>query len=241
MGKVHAWLFCRDYTRGASWQRDVAIEQLEWEVLKLERHLATSPEDPSLYRACWEKWEELRALEDHWAWGAFVQSRICLLREMDHDSCFFYALEKKVAEDGTSLMDLEEMRGRARTFYTSLFSPDLTEPDSCRVLWDRLPMVSVGDRDWLKLPLTLAELSEALCCLPTNKSLSMDGLTVQFYHVFWDVLGPDLVTIWAESLESGVFPLSCRRAMLALLPKKGDDHDLRIGVSSRSSAWSIRS
>ncbi|CAM2114395.1 unnamed protein product [Caretta caretta] len=54
----------------------------------------------------------------------------------------------------------------------------------------------------------------------------MDGLTVEFYHVFWDVLGPDLVTVWAESLQSGVLPLSCRRAVLALL-LKGDFHDLR--------------
>ncbi|CAM2098769.1 unnamed protein product [Caretta caretta] len=45
--------------------------------------------------------------------------------------------------------------------------------------------------------------------MPTNKSPGMDGLTVEFYCVFWDVLSPDLVTIWAESLQSGVFPLSC--------------------------------
>ncbi|CAM2106951.1 unnamed protein product [Caretta caretta] len=63
--------------------------------------------------------------------------------------------------------------------------------------------------------------------MPTNKSPGMDGLTVEFYHVFWDVLGPDLVTIWAESLQSRFLPLSCRRAVLALLPKKGDCHDLR--------------
>ncbi|CAM2106107.1 unnamed protein product [Caretta caretta] len=63
--------------------------------------------------------------------------------------------------------------------------------------------------------------------MPTNKSPGMDGLTVEFYHVFWDVLSPDLVTLWAESLQSGVLPLSCRRAVLASLPKKGDLHDLR--------------
>ncbi|CAM2103394.1 unnamed protein product [Caretta caretta] len=87
-------------------------------------------------------------------------------------------------------------------------------------------MVSAGDRDRLELPLTLAEFSEALRRMPTNKSPGMDRLTVEFYHVFWDVLGPDLVTVWAESLQSGVLPLSFRRAMLALLPKKGDLHDL---------------
>ncbi|CAM2119791.1 unnamed protein product [Caretta caretta] len=62
--------------------------------------------------------------------------------------------------------------------------------------------------------------------MPTNKSPGMDGLTVEFYRVFWDVLSPDLVTVWAKSLKSGVLHLSCRRAVLALLPNKGDLCDL---------------
>ncbi|CAM2119584.1 unnamed protein product [Caretta caretta] len=72
LGKVRARLFCRDYTRDSSRRRNAAIEQLEREVLELERRLATSPEDPLLCGACREKWEELRALEDHRARGAFV-------------------------------------------------------------------------------------------------------------------------------------------------------------------------
>ncbi|CAM5161140.1 unnamed protein product [Natator depressus] len=92
---------------------------------------------------------------------------------------------------------------------------------------NEFPTVRTGDRDRLELPLTLAEFSEALRRMSTNKSPGMDGLTVEFYCVFWDVLGPDLVTVWAESLQSGVLPLSCRRAVLALLPKKGDLRDLR--------------
>ncbi|CAM2110250.1 unnamed protein product [Caretta caretta] len=237
LGKVRAKLFCRDYTRGTSRRRNVAIEQLEREVLEMERRLATNPEDPSLCGVCQEKREELRALEDHQARGAFVRSRIHLLREMDRGSRFFYALEKTsgakkhvtclLAEDGTPLTDPEEMCGRARDFYTSLFSPDPTDHGACGVLWEELPTVSVDDRDRLELPLTLAEFSEALRRMPTNKSPGMDGLTVEFYRVFWDILGPDLVTVWAESLQSGVLLLSCRRAVLALLPKKGDLRDLR--------------
>ncbi|CAM5153391.1 unnamed protein product [Eretmochelys imbricata] len=213
------------------------MEQLEREALELERHLAASPEDPSLCGACWEKREELWALKDNWAWGAFVRSLVHLLREMDRGSHFFYAVEKSggakkhmtclLAEDRTPLTILAEMCGRARVFYAGLFSPEPTDPDACRVLWDGLPMVSMGDRDWLELPLILTKFLEALHCMPTNKSLGMDRLTVQFYCMFWDVLSPDLVTVWAESLESGVLPLSCRRAVLALLPKKGDPRNLR--------------
>ncbi|CAM4636915.1 unnamed protein product [Lepidochelys olivacea] len=185
LGKVRTWLFCRDYTWGTSRRRNAAIEQLEWEVLELEKHLAASPEDPLLCGACREKREELRALEDHQARGTFVRSRIRLLREMDHSSCFFYALEKMrgakkhvtclLTEDSTLLTELAEMCGRARAFYASLFSPDPTDPSACRVLWEELPTVSASDRDRLELPLTLAKFSEALRRMPTNKSPGMDG------------------------------------------------------------------
>ncbi|CAM2120088.1 unnamed protein product [Caretta caretta] len=156
---------------------------------------------------------------------------------MDRGSRFFYALEKTrgakkhvsclLVEDSTPLTEPVEMCGRARAFYASLFSPDPTNPSTCRVLWEELPTVSARDRDRLELSLTLAEFLEALHCMPTNKSPGMDGLMVEFYHMFWDVLGPDLVTVWAESLQSGVLPLSCRRTVLALLPKKGDLRNLR--------------
>ncbi|CAM2108998.1 unnamed protein product [Caretta caretta] len=220
LGKVRAKLFCCDYTWSTSRRRNEAIEQLEWEVLEMERHLAASPEDLFLCGACREKREELRALEDYRARGAFVQSRIRLLREMDCGSRFFYALEKMrrakkhitclLAENGTTLTDPVEMCGRACDFYTSLFSPDPTDPGACRVLWEELPMVSLGHRDRLELPVTLAEFSEALRHMPTNKFPGMDGLTVEFYRMFWDVLGPDLATVWDESLQGRVLPLSCR-------------------------------
>ncbi|CAM2119836.1 unnamed protein product [Caretta caretta] len=57
LGKVRAKLFCRDYTRGTSRRRNAAIEQLEREVLEMERCLAADPEDPSLCGECWEKRE----------------------------------------------------------------------------------------------------------------------------------------------------------------------------------------
>ncbi|CAM2108704.1 unnamed protein product [Caretta caretta] len=72
VGKVCARLFCRDYTRGSSQRRDAVIGQLEREVLEIERRLASGPEDPPLRAAYREKWEELQALEDHRAQGAFI-------------------------------------------------------------------------------------------------------------------------------------------------------------------------
>ncbi|CAM2111025.1 unnamed protein product [Caretta caretta] len=41
--KVCTRLICCDYTWGTSWLSDVVIEQLEWEVLELERRLIAIP------------------------------------------------------------------------------------------------------------------------------------------------------------------------------------------------------
>ncbi|CAM5171958.1 unnamed protein product [Natator depressus] len=101
-----------------------------------------------------------------------------------------------LAADGTPLRDPVEMCERAQAFYAGLFSSD--PADACRVLWDKLPTVSVGDWDRLALPLTLAKFLEALYLMPTNKFLGMDRLTVEFYRMFWDALVHHLGQVIAE-------------------------------------------
>ncbi|CAM2111737.1 unnamed protein product [Caretta caretta] len=96
---------------------------------------------------------------------------------MDSSSRFFYALEKRrgtkkhviclPAEDSTPLTDLVEMCGRARAFYTSLFFPDPTDPNACRVLWDNSLWSAQATETGFSC-LTLAEFLEALCRMPTN-------------------------------------------------------------------------
>ncbi|CAM2102608.1 unnamed protein product [Caretta caretta] len=116
-------------------------------------------------------------------------------------SHFIYFLEKKkrgaksitclLAEDGTPLTDPEKMQERTRAFY--LFSPDPPDANACRLLRDDLPMVRTGNQDWLKLPLTLAKFQEAVYQMPTNKSPDINGLTVDCYQMFCEVINLDLV------------------------------------------------
>lgn len=64
--------------------------------------------------------------------------------------------------------------------------------------------------------------SKILHLMPTNKSLGINGLTIELYHIFWDILHPHLAIIWTESLEE--LPMLCK---LGLLPKRGDLCNLR--------------
>ena len=49
-----------------------------------------------------------------------------------------------------------------------------------------------------------------------------DGLPMEFYVVFWDLLGGDLVDDFNSSLETGLQPFSHLEPLIVLIFKKGD-------------------
>ncbi|KAI3373356.1 hypothetical protein L3Q82_006654 [Scortum barcoo] len=79
----------------------------------------------------------------------------------------------------------------------------------------------------LEAQLTPQELYAALMSLKSGKAPGIDGLPVDFYKSFWSVLGEDLLEVFNNCLERGRLPLSCRRAVITLLPKKGDLQELK--------------
>ncbi len=92
-----------------------------------------------------------------------------------------------------------------------------------------LTLSRVSEEGNLKLSkaLSLEELHNALRGMESGKAPGIDGLPVDFYKSFWSVLGEDLLAVLNESLAEGRLPLSCRRAVLTLLPKKGDLTDIK--------------
>ena len=49
------------------------------------------------------------------------------------------------------------------------------------------------------------------------------GFQSIFINIFWDTLGHDFLDAVLFSLQKGKFPKSCRRAILTLLPKCGNN------------------
>ena len=69
--------------------------------------------------------------------------------------------------------------------------------------------------------LTVEEARVAMEGLASGKSPGWDGLPIEFYQTFWDVLGSDLV--FNASYCFGLLPSSQRSALIiSLLFKKGD-------------------
>ncbi|KAI5086087.1 hypothetical protein C0J45_23491, partial [Silurus meridionalis] len=74
----------------------------------------------------------------------------------------------------------------------------------------------------LEKPLCAQELWKVLQIMEKGKAPGLDGLPIEFHKAFWEVLGEDLLDVLNESIAEGFLPVSCRRAVITLLPKKGD-------------------
>ncbi len=58
--------------------------------------------------------------------------------------------------------------------------------------------------------------------MENGKAPGIDGLPVDLYKSLWSTLGEDLMEVLRDGVSVGGLPLSCRRAVLALLQKKGN-------------------
>jgi len=74
--------------------------------------------------------------------------------------------------------------------------------------------------------LTHSECLNAIKKMKPNKSPGLDGLTIEFYAKFWELLGEFLVSVYNESYENGVLPSTQRLSVFSLIFKNGDEEEI---------------
>lgn len=87
--------------------------------------------------------------------------------------------------------------------------------------------------------LQLDELHSVLQSMQGRRAQVVDGLTIEFYRVFYDVVAHDMLDVFNEILVLRSLPLSCRRAVVILLPKKGKKTS-KFGTLCPSCVWITR-
>ncbi len=99
-----------------------------------------------------------------------------------------------------------------------LYSTESTDEKSQNELLKNLPHLTSEDKQTLDSSITFDELSAAVSGLASGRTPGIDGLPGEFYKHFWTLIGTDLY----EVFHVGLLPKCCQRAVLTLLPKKGD-------------------
>ena len=176
---------------------------------------------------------ELESMVKEEGQGALIRSRFNILNKIDKGTSFFFDLEKKngkskqmthvILENGHVVDDVVGISRCVREYYSELFSPaSVMKEEQSKIVYG-LKQLSEEDKKMCDVGLNFNEITVAMTSLSINKSPGMDGLPVNFYSKFWDVLGRDLYDVILFSIEEGELPLSHRRAVLTLLPKDGNN------------------
>lgn len=232
-GKVLIRDFCQKYTLNVTRDLAQSMKILETEITVLQDLLASKKNNRKHIDDLKEKKSFLVDLLGVKAKGALVRSRFQTVAQMDAPSKFFFNLEIKKGQSkmihtlrsatGQELTEPADIRCCAVGFFSDLYKSELrkwgAEADH---FLEGLPKVDEESNNDLQQTLSLKELYTAMMSLDNGKSPGIDGLPVEFYKTLWPVIGEDLLTVFNDSLKRGLLPLSCRRAVITLLPKKGD-------------------
>ena len=112
-------------------------------------------------------------------------------------------------------------------FYTNLYKDDSLTPsiDLLNSFLENpeIPRLTADNALICEGKFTVAECFKSLQLLENNKSPGEDGLTVEFYEAFWNIVGNLMVESLNYSYDHGELSNSQKRAIITLVEKKDKD------------------
>ena len=167
-----------------------------------------------------------------------MRSRVRWVECVEVSSAFFFRLEKKRAAhrwvaalrkpDGTLVSSPSDLCSSFVAFYSSLFSASCTDSSvQDSLLANISSFLSANQASQCEGLLTLGQCHSALLGMARRKAPGSDGLPMEFYVRFWEVLGQNLVDVLNTCYASGSLSLSQRRGIISLVFPRGDKLDAR--------------
>jgi len=170
--------------------------------------------------------------------GMKIRSRAKWLEEGEVPSRYFFKLGRErfdrnyvssiLDSNGSEVSDRAELIRAHESFYANLFSREEIDLVTQEALLSNLSLrLSEEDRDRCEGLLLLPEITTALGNMSKNKSPGPDGLSVEFYSKFWDLLGPILLEVINHCYADSDLCDSMKTSNTRLVFKKGDRKNLK--------------
>jgi hypothetical protein len=215
-----------------------ATAHRNFEAASLQLNL--SPGDPLQQQRHGHLRQALQNLESRKVEGKRIRSRIRWNFKGDRLSTeFFKAVrEKSTATALTGIKDpagtlVADSCGLSRltsTFFQSLYTSEVDTPEHQQALEalladipSRFPPTAQAQLD---RPLSSEELLAVAKSMVPNKSPGPDGLIVEFYTKFWNLIRHDYTKMVQESIQQGHFPHRVNKGLIALIHKGNAIDDL---------------
>jgi hypothetical protein len=149
----------------------------------------------------------------------------------------FYALEKKNSvdkmwtaikdKDGKLATGIDAILARQVEYYETLYTAEGMDVNSANVLLNNIePSLSVIDMELCESEISFEECEKAVRQCKTGKSPGIDGITNDFYKMYWDVIGKDFVELINYMWGKQELCSSQYSGLIRLLYKKGNREDI---------------
>ena len=226
--------FTIDYSKAKKKIVKTEEDRLTRQLIYLERNLC----NVQMVAQYEETKHKLKLIENERVKGQIVRSRIKWHEQGEQSSKFFLGLEKSNAikkimrkltlKDGTTTTNPDIISNTQRQFYETLYSS--SNVDNILIEnyspFDMVKQLDITDRDSCEGLITEQECKLAIESLAKNRSPGNDGLTVEFYLMFFEHIKDILTSSFNIAHVRGELSSSQKQAVITLINKKGKDRQL---------------
>lgn len=85
------------------------------------------------------------------------------------------------------------------------------------------PLISENSKEECEAKLLCSEMTNAVNSVRLRKSPGSDGLTVEFYLCFWDLIKDHLLLMYNECIDKQEMTTTMKQGLITLIPKPGKD------------------
>jgi len=181
---------------------------------------------------------ELAGIEHNKCEGAILRAKAFWAIEGDKNSKYFLNLEKYKQnmntvleiskDDGVIVRDTIQILDEEYKFYSNLYScVETNKQDIYNFQQNVNTNVNKNDVIQCDKVITKQEIFDSLSTMSKNKSPGSDGITMEFYNQFWNVIGDILLKLYKNVQEEEIMSRSMRHGIISLIYKKGDKSNLR--------------
>ena len=169
--------------------------------------------------------------------GAQIRSRVNLLEQGEKSSKYFFGLEKSrqcrkvinsLKVNNQVITDKIEILKQEVIFYKRLYQSENANND-CDTYLNSIELENILTEEQAEKCeglLTFEQCSKTIHNMKSNKSPGLDGLTVEFYVKFWDLIGHQVVNSLNYGYKNGEMSISQKQCVISLIFKKGDPENL---------------
>ena len=179
----------------------------------------------------------------HESRGAGIRARMRWMEEGERSTKYFLGLERnnakkkeitqlKSGNDHKVINRNEDILEEVVNYYSELYRKekcDINEIDSMRkyVSSKKVNQLTNESKQMCEGLITQDECKRAVFAMQKNKTPGSDGISIEFYQVFWPLLKDFLVESLNECYTSEMMSDTQRKGFITLLFKKGDCKELK--------------